>query len=79
MIPEDAYDRLRLRWFVQTHGKFVGAFYGFIGFNKKSKEDQEKQISSVHNVLLDIENALILPYALGKEFTLADIFICPWF
>lgn len=64
---------------MQTHGKFVDAFYGFIGFNSKTKEDQEKQINSLHKVLSGIENSLTLPYALGKEFTLADIFICPWF
>jgi glutathione S-transferase len=36
LIPEQAYDRLRLRWFVNTYGKLIGVFYGFKGYKYKS-------------------------------------------
>lgn len=37
LIPEDPFEKLKLRHFTQTHNKFVGAFYGFIGYKTKSK------------------------------------------
>lgn len=54
LIPEQAFDRLRLRFFVQNCGKIIGAFYGFIGYNKKSKEDQDKQLANVNKVFTEI-------------------------
>lgn len=37
LIPNDAFDKLRLRHFAQTHGKISGATFGFFGFGKKSQ------------------------------------------
>lgn len=64
---------------MQTHGKFIGSFYGFKGYKSKSQEDQQKHLNTVHKCLEDIENSLVLPFSLGKDFTLADVLIVPWF
>lgn len=37
LIPADPFDRARLRHFIQSNGKVIGMFYGFKGYNKKSK------------------------------------------
>ena len=60
-------------------GKLIGAFYSFIGFHKKSKEDQEKVLAGVNKALQEFNDSLVLPYALGDSFTLADILSYPWF
>lgn len=36
LIPENAYDRLRLRWFVAHNGKVTGSFSSFFGWGKKT-------------------------------------------
>lgn len=51
LIPEDAYDKLRLRWFVQNSSRFIGAFYGFKGFGNKTKEDQDKNLNKITKIL----------------------------
>jgi glutathione S-transferase len=78
LIPDDAYDRLRMRWIIQENGKFIGLFYGFKGFKSKSTEEQQKHINSLNVTLHKMEQNLVLPYIMGQNFTLADILICPW-
>lgn len=79
LIPDDPFDKLKLRFFTQSHGKVIGAFYGFKGYKNKSKEDQEKQLESLNKILGELNDAIVLPFALGNDFTMADILIYPWF
>jgi glutathione S-transferase len=37
LIPDDPFDRLRLRWFVQSNAALIDSFYGFKGFRQKSE------------------------------------------
>ena len=50
-----------------------------MGYNKKSKEDQEKQVQSINKMLAELNDNIVLPYALGNQFTMADVLIYPWF
>lgn len=68
-----------MRFWIGNVGKLIGGFYGFIGFNKKSEEDRGKILGSLNNTLQEFNDSLVLPYALGNNFTLADILSYPWF
>ncbi len=60
-------------------GKVIGTFYGFAGYGKKPKEEQEALVKKLHAAFDYLESKIQGPYLLGDEFTLADILTYPWF
>lgn len=79
LIPEDAYDRARLRIFVSEQMKIGQAFVSLIGLSKKTEEEKKQALEKVKTAVADLESKLTLPYALGNQFTLADVLVYPWY
>ena len=67
-----------MREFASRFNKVLSAFYGFIGFSQKTPEEQEKTIQKSEEVFAELNSAIKLPYAIGEEFTMADIMIYPF-
>jgi len=79
LIPRDNFDKVRMRRFINSVvPKLISNFYGFFQFNKKNEEEQKKIKENLDAALREIDKEIEGPYAIGKEFTLADIMIYPW-
>jgi len=76
LFPGSAYDRHRIRFFMEQVGGFVGAAYSYL-----RDPSDEKQTGLKHNIA-GLEKLLIEqsegPFFLGQAFTLADIAIVPF-
>ena len=79
LIPKDPIERFKMREFVNRFGKLISSFYAYIGWNKKSPEEKEALLKKSEEILDELNESIQLPYALGENFTMADILIYPWY
>jgi glutathione S-transferase len=69
-----------MRLFIQNYSlKLASIEFAFVGWNRKNEEER-KSITEKHSAFMESLNSEIqLPYALGEEFSLADVLIYPFF
>jgi glutathione S-transferase len=68
-----------MRWFIKNiTTKFFSVFYSTKGMSLKSEEEQKAIRGKVDAVLAELEDNIEGPYAVGEQFTLADIMVFPW-
>ena len=80
LIPKDLGERLKMRMFINNYAsKIITSFYSFKDWSLKSEDEKEKLCEKARSNFEEFEKALVLPYAMGEDFTLADIMIYPWF
>ena len=79
LIPEDPVKNLKMKWFASAmSGKIMSTFFSFRGYPKKSEEDKEKVKENAHKLFEELDKILVLPYAMGEHFSLADVFCYPF-
>ena len=67
-----------MRLFIEDFSKKIVALQGkYFGWNKKTEDEKQKQIQEANEFFEKLNERLVLPYALGEQFTIADILIQP--
>lgn len=78
LFPGSAYDRHRVRFFLEQIGEFVGAAYGLL-FDLKSEGKNAELEANLKNLeKLLAEQSPNGPFFLGETFSLADIALVPF-
>lgn len=75
LFPGSAYDRHRVRFFLEQVGEFVGSAYGFLS-DRAGKDEFEANVKNLEKLLA--EQSPSGPFFLGDTFSLADIALVPF-
>jgi glutathione S-transferase len=75
LFPGSAYDRHRVRFFLEQVGEFVGAAYGFL-MDRSGKDEFEANVKNLEKLLA--EQSPSGPFFLGDTFSLADVALVPF-
>ena len=67
-----------MRLFIQNYtNKLVGFVGTLLNWNKKSEEEKKGFQENLDKYLHDLNSNIALPYALGEQFTIADLMLYP--
>lgn len=77
LFPGSAFDRHRIRFFLEQVGEFVGYAYGFLMDSKGEgkQADFEWNVNNLEKLLVEQSSG---PFFLGDTFSLADIALIPF-
>ena len=79
LIPESPLERAKLRHFLNEFaGKVPGIFHSLLTYEKVA-ENKASIDEKAAQTLEAFDKAIVGPYVLGENFTLADVLVWPWF
>ena len=68
-----------MRMFISNFSpQIVSSYFSFFNWGNKSEDEKEKVHEKINENFETLNQALVLPYALGDEFTLADVMVYPF-
>lgn len=77
LIPSDPYEKAKMKIFMESFGKVTSKYHALL--RPESENAKKSDMEELRKLLLNVENKLCEPFAMGKKFTMLDIHMWPWF